>query len=332
MAYVYKKIISGKPYYYLRISKKVKDRVMVKDVAYLGNDASKIDSKIPKEYKKDIRKAYKNIKKFIQEEYYIKKVRKLKLKENIYLKKENFESIEAIKLHFNENFLKQNIATINEVYKNFLIDFAFNTTSIEGNTITLSETNKLLKENLTPKNRTLREIHDLKNTENVFFELINQKEEITLDFIEKLHDSLLENIDVRKGFRTHDVRVFKSHFEVTPFPYIKTDVHLLLNWYGKNKNKLHPLILAGIFHHKFEKIHPFSDGNGRTGRMLLNYILIAGKYPPLIVKKSKRSEYLDLMAQADKAGLTEIDPKYYKKLINYLSAELIESYWTNFNI
>jgi len=318
MAYIYKKIISGKPYYYLRISKKVNNKLIVQDVAYAGSDASKLENNIPKEYKKDIRKAYKNIKKFVQEEYYQKKVRNLKIKEDIYIKKDYLENIEAIKLHFREHFLKQNTTTINEVYKNFLIDFAFNTTSLEGNTITLSETNKLLKDNLTPKNRTLREIHDLKNTEKVFFELINKDEEINLEFIEQIHDKLLENIDVRKGYRTHDVRVFKSHFDVTPFPYIKTDINLLLKWYKENKNKLHPFVLAAIFHHKLEKIHPFSDGNGRTGRMLFIYMLSKGGYPPLIIKKSKRSEYLDSMAEADKSGLNETDPKHYKKLINYL--------------
>ena len=64
--------------------------------------------------------------------------------------------------------------TIKETYKDFLIDFAFNTTSIEGNTITLAEVDRLLRENLTPRNRTLREIYDLQNTEKVFFDKSRQ--------------------------------------------------------------------------------------------------------------------------------------------------------------
>ena len=335
MAYIYKKNIQGKPYYYLRISKRVKGKIVVKDIAYLGNDVSQLDiklRKIPSLYKKEIRAAYRNIKKFVQEEYYVKKVRKLRLKENLYLDKKNHEEVEAIKLHFNNHFLKKDKNIQEETYKNFLIDFAFNTTSLEGNTITLSEANKLLKEDLTPKNRTLREVYDLKNTEKVFLDIISSKEELSHDFIIGIHDNLLEKIDIRKGYRKHDIRVFKSHFEATPFPYIKTDMEILLKWYKKNENKLHPLVLAVIFHQKFENIHPFADGNGRTGRIILCYMLMKKGYPPVIIRKSRRGDYLDKMDKGNEADLNTIEPNYFRGLINYIAEELINSYWSNFNI
>lgn len=335
MAYIYKKIIHGKPYYYLRVSKRVRGKIIVKDVAYLGNDALKLEGKLnelPSLYKKEIRNAYRNIKKFIQGEYYLKKVRKLKLKRNPYLDKEIFEEIEAIKLHFNNYFLKRDKKIMDETYKNFLIDFAFNTTSLEGNTITLPEANKLLRENLTPKNKTLREVYDLQNTEKVFFDIINSKKKINHDFVIQIHDKLMENIDNRRGYRTHDIRIFKSHFEATPFPYIKADIEILLKWYKKYENKLHPLVLAGIFHQKFEKIHSFSDGNGRTGRIILCYMLMKKKYPPMIIRKSSRGSYLDTMAVGNRADLNSTQPNYYKGLIKYLAKELINSYWNNFNV
>src|SRR3989338_5853438 len=87
MAYIYKKVIHGKPYYYLRISKRVKCKIIVKDIAYLGNNTLDLENKLeklPSIYKNEIRKAYRNIKKFIQEEYYLKRVKELKLKENPY--------------------------------------------------------------------------------------------------------------------------------------------------------------------------------------------------------------------------------------------------------
>tara|TARA_Y100000034_G_scaffold136048_1_gene210491 strand:- start:6114 stop:7112 length:999 start_codon:yes stop_codon:yes gene_type:complete len=332
MVYIYKKTIHGKSYYYLKISKRIKDKVITKDIAYLGNDPSKIEKNLDSlesKYSKEIRKSYINIKKFIQGEYYLNKVIKSKLKKDPYFNK---EQVEAIKLHYNQNFLKIHKLTQKETYENFLIDFAFNTTSLEGNTITLSETNRLLKENLTPKNRTLREIYDLQNTEKVFFEVLNSKKEISHDFIIKIHDDLLENIDKRKGYRIHDIRVLKSNFKATSFKYIKTDMDILLKWYHTNKKKLHPLVLAGIFHHKFEKIHPFSDGNGRTGRIILCYMLIRENYPPMIIKKSRRNDYLDVLSKGNKADLNNIDVKYYKDLINYLSEELNDGYWNNFNV
>ncbi len=178
MAYIYKKLIHGKPYYYLRTSKRIKGKVVVKDIAYLGNNLSKIKTKLSslQQYKKEIRKAHRNIKKYLESQDLLEKIKKVKLKENKFIDKEAHQKIEAIKEHY-KKFSKIDKKTKQEIFKNFLIDFAFNTTSLEGNTITLEQADKLLKENLAPKNKTLREIHDLQNTEKVFFSL-NLKEKL----------------------------------------------------------------------------------------------------------------------------------------------------------
>ncbi len=333
MAYIYKKVIGRKPYYYLRISKRVQSKVITKDIAYLGNDISQINTKLdrlPAKYKTEIRKGHRNIKRFIDSNYYLEKVKKLK--ENPYFDQEVLKKIEAIKLHFNEHFCKFHQKTITEAYGHFLIDFAYNTTSIEGNTITLQQAEKLLRENLTPKEKSPREIFDLQNTKKVFFYLIEEKPTFNQDLVINIHDLLLENIDLRKGYRTEDIRVFKSQFKSSPGKYVKIDAGLLFKWYNKYKNKLHPLVLVCLFHQKFEKIHPFYDGNGRTGRMVMNYLLMKNKYPPLIIQKKNRAEYLEALSQADKSDLNKIDPKYFKELVAYLSAEYIKSYWENFAI
>jgi len=335
MAYIYKKIVKGKPYYYLRVSKRIKDRVIAKDIAYLGDDPKKIESKLdklPDIHKKEIRKAYRNIKKVIESEYYLNKAKKVKLQDIPHLDKESLQEIEAVKIHFNKSFLKHDELTIEENFKNFLIDFAFNTTSIEGNTITLKEVAKLLNEDLTPPNRTLREIYDLQNTEEVFFEILNSKDKIDDEFIIKIHDKLLNNIDKRKGYRTQDIRVFKGDFEASPAKYVRTDMKLLLEWYHKNKTKFHPFILAALFHQKFEKIHPFFDGNGRTGRMIMNYMLLREGYPPLIVRKARRDDYLSALKEGNDVGIKETSEDYYKELVKYLSEEMVLGYWNAFLI
>jgi len=139
----------------------------------------------------------------------------------------------------------------------------------------------------------------------------------------------MKNIDARSGYRTSDVRVIKANFKATPAPYVKTDMELLLKWFNDNKNKLHPLVIASVLHHKFEKIHPFMDGNGRTGRMLLNFILMKSNYPPLIILNKERKEYLDALRKADKLNLNEID-EAYKELINFNSDQMIKNYWNIF--
>ncbi len=334
MVYIYKKRIGNKDYYYLRIGSRKGSKVIIKDIAYLGSDLSAIKDRLknlPKKYSKEIRKAYRTINRFIEVNQYLHEIQLCKLKSSNYMSKKYLNNIEACKLHWNKIFQRQHHLTKQEILKAFIIEFAFNTTSIEGNTITLKEAEKLLLKNKTPKDRTVREVYDLQNTEKVFLDLLkNPNKKLTHELICRIHDNLLERIDDRDGYRTADVRVFRSTFESSPAQYVSTDMDLLLKWYDENKNKVHPFVLATVFHHKFEKVHPFMDGNGRTGRMLMNHILMSNSYPPVIFRKSTRQDYLKVLGVADKMDLTKINAKSYKSLVEFSAKELIETYWNVF--
>lgn len=333
MVYLYKKPTSkGKNYYYLRASEKKGQKLVTKDIAYLGSSIEKVKANLenlPK-YKDKIRKSYKIINTFLESNHFLEKAKKLKLKQDLLLKEKTNE-IEACKMHYLEVFSKFPELTKKEIFKNYVIEFAYNTASIEGNTITLEEARNLLNEGITPKDRTLREVYDLQNTEKVFFELLNltNKIELNPDLIIKIHDKLLENIDERKGYRTTDIHVVHSNFDASPGKYVRTDMNLLLKWFKENENRIHPLVLAIVFHHKFEKIHPFSDGNGRTGRMIANYLLLRSGFPPMIIHKKTRKEYLEAMREADVSDLWKVDEKY-SDLIAYAVDEFIWTYWNIF--
>ena len=330
MVYIYKKIIGGKPYYYLRASERKGSRVIVKDIAYLGNTIEDVKRAIASsKHKEKIKKTYKTIHNFLESNHYLEKIRSLKLKKDPLLG-DKLEEIEACKLHFNSVFNSLDSQTKKEIINNFIIEFAFNTTSIEGNTIKLKEARDLLQEGLTPKNKTLREIYDIQNTEKVFLEIFNLKDKLSHELIIKIHSSLMDNIDSRKGYRNSDVHVVKANFKATPAPYVKTDIELLLKWYNEMKNKVHPITLASVFHHKFEKIHPFMDGNGRTGRILLIHILQLNNYPPVIIRKKFRAEYLESLRKADKSNLTEFNKERYNSIVQFLAKEFIEEYWNLF--
>jgi len=331
MVYIYKKIIGNKTYYYLRVSEKKGKKAITKDIAYLGSSIEDVKKNLEKinQYKEEIRKAYRNIHLFLETNYYLEKIKGLKLKKDEFLL-DLFEEIEACKLHYNKIFFKIDETTKKEIMKNFVIEYSFNSTSIEGNTINLEEAKNLLQDGLTPKDKTLREIYDLQNSEKVFFKLLDKKNELSHELIIEIHTSLMENIDVRKGYRTTDIKIIRSNFDATPAPYVKADMGLLLKWYSTNKNKLHPLVLATIFHHKFEKIHPFMDGNGRTGRMLLNHILLNRDYPPIIIHKKTRKEYLDALRIADKSNLTKNKKEDYLPIVKFNAQEMISSYWDIF--
>ncbi len=331
MVYLYKKPIGNRSYYYLRASEKKKGKLITKDIAYLGNSLEEVKNSLDKlpEHAEKIRKAYKTIQNFLESNHYLEKAKSLKIKKDDLLQEKLFE-IEACKLHYQTKFFHYPELTKKEILKNFIIEFAFNTTSIEGNTINLKETKNLLEEGLTPKNKELREIFDLQNTEKVLIKLSEEKPTLSHETILEVHKMLMEKIDQRTRYRTMDVRVIKANFKATPAPYVKTDMGLLLEWYKTNEKKLHPLVLALAFHHKFEKIHPFFDGNGRAGRMLLNLILLNNNYPPIIIRKKTRTEYLNALRKADHSPLFTFQKEAYTPLTHFATTEYTTSYWNTF--
>ncbi|MBI5397881.1 Fic family protein [Candidatus Woesearchaeota archaeon] len=330
MAYIYKKKAGTKEYYYLRVSKRKGNKIVAKDVAYLGSTLEETRKALDKLPAKTVRTAYRTITKFLESNTFFEHAKKLKLKQTPYLSQDILEHVEACRLHWQKVVQKRDPRTREEQLKNFAIEFAFNTTSIEGNTITIKEAAKLLIEQITPKNRTLREVYDIQNTERVFFRLFENPCELTHDAIMQLHQELMQNIDSRLGYRTGDVRVIHARFKATPAPYVRTDMGLLLKWYNDNRQTLHPFVLASIFHHKFEKIHPFFDGNGRTGRMLMNAILLYAQYPPAIIRKKNRQTYLDALSKADAVRLEEKTLSSYKPLVEFTAIEYTDTYWNNF--
>jgi Fic family protein len=329
MAYIYKKSVGDRDYYYLRVSKRQGKRIVAKDVAYLGSTLNEVRDTLAKLPTKEVRTAYHAINRFLESNIWLEKAKKLKLRQSPFLDKQLLEQVEACRLHWQNVFAKKDYQTKKEYFRQFVIDFAFNTTSIEGNTITLKQAEKLLTEELTPKNKTLREIYDIQNTERVFLGIVENPPALSPDVIVGMHTDLMKNIDLRTGYRTGDVHVVHARFASTPASYVKTDMDLLLRW-CKGQKEIYPLVLSGIFHHKFEKIHPFFDGNGRVGRMLLNAILLQSGYPPLIIRKKNRAAYLEALGAADKSELTKVEPARYRKLIEFLALEMIETYWNQF--
>jgi Fic family protein len=320
--YVEKKKIGNKRYYYLKISARSGNKTKTKTIAYLGKEPmtkQQIKEKVQAVLKSKIEAA--------------KTALKEELKESIgdintkFLSKKQLERLKEIKKDFIKKLKNSDKKLLEDMFKDFKTDYIYNTNAIEGNTLTLEETNLLLNENKSPEGKDLREIYDHINEKETFDYLLKEKPKINTDLIIKIHAALLKNIDKRIGsFRKHNVRVFGASFETTDAKYICTDMNILLKWHKKNKRRLHPLILASIFHEKFERIHPFYDGNGRTGRMLINLILLKNDLPPLIIKNKTRKEYYQVLTLGHKADLTKIEPDYYKEIVKFCYKQLLDTY------
>lgn len=203
-----------------------------------------------------------------------------------------------------KDFTKEPKITLENRYESFSSLFTYNSTAIEGNTLTLQETTRLLFQNMVPAGKSLREINEVLNHKKAFDYILNYKEDITKDFILELHKLVVANtLDrhlISQIGRFRNVQVFISG--VMWFPPKPSDVpervSTLLTWYSKNKKKIHPLILASYFHSEFEKIHPFVDGNGRVGRLLMNFILYKNKYPMISIPFAIKHKYYDALEKA----------------------------------
>lgn len=215
----------------------------------------------------------------------------------------NFKALEAVKIYFNLLYNTLNDIEKREFEESFFIVYVYGTTAIEGNTYTESETGKLLSDELTTNNKTLNEANEIMNYKDVR-EFINQYNgPITQQFIKNINRILMKGIRRanKKPFnageyRTSNARLWGIEFRPCAPELIELKIRNIIEEYELGlKNKLHPIELAAVFHQKFEEIHPFEDGNGRTGRELLNYILQQNGFPPIYITPKQRSVYLNAL-------------------------------------
>lgn len=217
---------------------------------------------------------------------------------DVILTDEEKEFLEKIK----KEFSKEPKENYENRYEAFCSLFTYDSTGIEGNTLTLSETTHLLFEGIVPKEKSLREIHEVLNHKKAFDFILNYKGDITKEFILELHrlvivNTLRQDLVLQTGrYRTVQVFVGRS---IPPSHYeVPNQMARLLKWYSVNKKKLHALVLASYFHTEFEKIHPFVDGNGRVGRLLMNFILHKNKFPMVNIPKKRRFKYYEVLQNA----------------------------------
>ena len=169
------------------------------------------------------------------------------------------------------------------------IAFTYNTNAIEGSTITLEETREIIQDKISP-NKPLRYVRETEEHNKVFLQMLKKKEKITKELLLNWHENIFGETkpDIAGKFRDYLVRV-GPHL-APDWQDVENLIKNFIESINKNK-KINPVELAGRTHYQFEKIHPFGDGNGRIGRLLMNFILWHNKYPMLIIEYKKRKSY-----------------------------------------
>jgi len=244
-----------------------------------------------------------------------KKLKKLKLEEydvynKDYLGADKLEVIDDFKEAYN-NHLKKIPKTVAEKEESdFVIRFTYNSNAIEGNRLTLRDTYMVIKEKQIPSGAPPKDYNEAINGREAFEFIKKYKGKLTMEFLEKINLILTKNTGVIYPGR---VRFFPVKIEGTDFTppkpeKVKPLLTKMINFYNENKRKIHPFVLACLMHAQFVEIHPFEEGNGRTGRALMNWILMEAGYPKNFVPVKLRQKYyeaIDLHNGKDIKGYCE---------------------------
>jgi len=185
--------------------------------------------------------------------------------------------------------------SVRRLSEDFMIDYTYNSNAIEGSTLTLDETALVLKEGVTIGGKPLKHHLEAIGHKDAYYyveDLVKNKIPISERTIKDIHSLVLMDRQADKGvYRSVPVRV-GSFFPCQPYE-VPIKMERLMIEYGAEMQKLHVIERAAAFHLKFETIHPFIDGNGRVGRLLLNLELMKEGYPPVNIKFSDRDRYYD---------------------------------------
>ena len=193
----------------------------------------------------------------------------------------------------------------------FLIEWTYNSNSIEGNTLTLRETQMVLQEGITIKGKSLREHFEAKNHETAIYKLYTLvKENYVLNAkdVLDLHGLVLRSIEDEYAGRLRNagVRISGANFVPPNARKVSDYLDSLIEYINTNPQGLNPIELATVFHHKFVWIHPFFDGNGRTIRLAMNLLLMRHGFPPAIILTNDRAKYYSALNQANNGNYSKL--------------------------
>ena len=196
----------------------------------------------------------------------------------------------------------------NDYLEDLITRSTYHSNAIEGSTLTYAETYAILYNDNSFKigGKEPREIYEAINHKKALelvFKNLQNNDEFNEGFIKKLNETINRDIKDTEGYRTVQVFIRGSE-HIPPAP---EKIPNLMNYfiYNYNHDEQNIFYKLAKYHIEFEKIHPFEDGNGRTGRLLLNYELIKNNLPPVVISKDDRVKYFEFLKNDDIIGLAE---------------------------
>ncbi len=218
-----------------------------------------------------------------------KKYWKSKMKNKLIFEVENFESIENLRGSLYRG--KESLSEFGQfgLESAFKTDFIYNSNKLEGSRVP----RKTIEEAIRKGGRSNAEV---KNSLDALAYTKDAKNLFAVRNIVNLHKVLLGHEPSKHGIRKESIVV--GNFATLEFKKIPKALKDLLGWFNKMNHKMYPPELAFEFYYRFERIHPFKDGNGRIGRLLMNNILKQHRYHPIIIWDNNREAHMNAFAKA----------------------------------
>ncbi len=216
---------------------------------------------------------------------------------------------------------------VENLHDNLLVNWTFHSNAIEGNTLTLQETRVAL-EGITVGGKSLREHFEaINHREAILYveQLVQQQEQLSEWQIRQLHGLILKNIDQDNAGQYRKVNVLISGASHRPpdFLSVPEQMQALVNWQQTIAQQLHPVERAARLHAELVKIHPFTDGNGRTCRLLMNLELMKAGFPAALIRIDQRLAYYQALDKAHTSG----DYQDFIQLVAQSVEQSFEPYW-----
>jgi len=212
--------------------------------------------------------------------------------------------------------------SIRRLSEDFMIDYTYNSNAIEGSTLTLEETALVLKEGFTIGGKPLKHHLEAVGHKDAYYyveELVKNKAPLSEKIIKDIHTLVLMDRQSDKGiYRKVPVRI-GNFYPCQPYQVPLKMEKLMLDY--NKMQRLHIVERVALFHLEFETIHPFIDGNGRVGRLLLNFDLMSNGYPPINIKFSDVGKYYACFNHYrennnDTTKMTELVASYTREELN----------------
>jgi Fic family protein len=232
-----------------------------------------------------------------------------KIKEELGKEKQEilYRKLEKIKKNFQNEWKKYPESVKEKEKERIAIAFTYNTNAIEGSTITLDEVREIIHDKVAP-NKPLRYIKETEKHSEIFIKMLKKEEKITNSLLLKWHQEIFGETkkDIAGKYRDYLVRV--GNYVAPDWQNVKELMAQLVKFISQSK--INPVELSARAHYKFESIHPFGDGNGRIGRLLMNHILWHNKYPMLIIEYKKRRSYYKALQKGEEGFVTYFMRRY----------------------